>query len=150
MPTVSDLSAHLGYLLRMTSNAVSQDFARAVADAGVTVAEWTMLRSLYGSEALAPSVLALKMALTRGAISKLADRLLEKQFIERTGNLDDKRGHSLSLTTSGEKKVPTLARIADANDAAFFSVLNDDERMTLRRILKVLIDKHQLTATPTD
>ena len=46
MAAVSDLTAHTGYLLRMVSNAVSQEFARKVAGEGVTVAEWVMLRSL--------------------------------------------------------------------------------------------------------
>ena len=53
VPGVSDLTAHMGYLLRMTSNAASQEFARKVASEGVTVAEWVMLRSLYGSETIA-------------------------------------------------------------------------------------------------
>ena len=117
MSAVSHLTAHTGYLLRMVSNAVSQEFARKVAGEGVTVAEWVMLRSLYGGKAVAPSALARKMGMTRGAISKLADRLLEKGLIERTGNPDDKRGHSLSASAAGARKVPVLARLAD--DDAF-------------------------------
>ena len=58
MAGVSDLNAHTGYLLRMVSNAVSQEFARKVASEDVTVAEWVMLRSLYGSDAMAPSALS--------------------------------------------------------------------------------------------
>lgn len=150
MPPVSDLSSHMGYLLRMASNAVSQDFARAVIAENVTVAEWTMLRSLYDHDALTPTCLAAKMGMTKGAISKLSARLLDKQLIERTVHIDDKRGHSLSLTASGRKKVPALARLADANDAAFFGVLNHDEQARLRGLLTALIGKHQLTAIPTD
>ena len=78
MPPASDLTAHTGYWLRMVSNAVSQDFARKVADEGVTVAEWSFMRALYDADAMAPSALAEKMGMTKGAISKLADRLLGK------------------------------------------------------------------------
>jgi DNA-binding MarR family transcriptional regulator len=150
MAAVSNLTAHMGYLLRMMSNAVSQEFARKVADEGVTVAEWVMLRSLYGGNAVAPSALARKMRMTRGAISKLADRLLEKGLIERTGNLDDKRGHSLSVSAAGAKKVPVLARLADENDTAFFAVLSSEEQKELRALLHRLIDKHGLSAMPVD
>ena len=150
MPAVSDLTAHTGYLLRMVSNVVSQEFARKVAGQGVTVAEWAMLRSLYGSDAIAPSALARKMGMTKGAISKLADRLLEKGLIERTGNTEDKRGHSLSLSPSGAKAVPVLAGLADENDAAFFAVLSDEDRGLLRGLLQALIDKHGLSAVPVD
>lgn len=150
MSNVSDLTAHTGYLLRMVSNAVSQEFARSMAREGVTVAEWVMLRSLYGSEAVAPSALACKMGMTRGAISKLADRLLEKGLIERSGNPDDKRGHRLSLPDAGSKKVSALAGLADENDTAFFSVLSGKDRDGLRMLLRMLIDKHGLSAMPVD
>ncbi|MDE2301328.1 MAG: MarR family transcriptional regulator [Sphingomonadales bacterium] len=150
MAAVSDLNAHTGYLLRMVSNAVSQEFAGKVAGDGVTVAEWAMLRSLYGSDGISPSALALKMGMTKGAISKLAERLAKKGLIERTGNPDDKRGHSLSLSSAGARKVPVLARLADNNDAAFFAVLSNQEQGHLRGILQVLIDRHGLSTMPVD
>lgn len=147
---VSDLTAHTGYLLRMVSNSVSQEFAGKVVGEGVTVAEWVMLRSLYGGKAVAPSALARKMGMTKGAISKLADRLLEKGLIKRAGNPDDKRGHSLSLSIVGARKVPVLANLADENDAAFFAVLSGAEQKQLRALLQALIDKHGLSAIPVD
>ena len=150
MPAVSDLNAHTGYLLRMVSNAVSQEFAHKVAGEGVTVAEWAMLRSLYGSRAIAPSVLAERMGMTRGAISKLAGRLLEKGLIERDGNPDDKRAHSLSLSAAGAAKVPVLASLADENDAAFFAVLSREDHEKLSGLLHALIDRHGLSAMPVD
>ena len=150
MAEVSDLAAHTGYLLRMVSNAVSQEFARKVAGEDVTVAEWAVLRTLYGSQPMAPSALALTMGMTRGAISKLADRLLEKGLIARTANPDDKRAHSLSLSSKGAKAVPLLARLADENDAAFFATLSPQQHERLRTLLRTLIERHGLSVTPVD
>lgn len=150
MPSVSALTSHLGYLLRMISNAASQEFARKVAGEGVTVAEWVMLRSLYDGQSISPSALARKMGMTRGAISKLAERLQEKGLIERAGNVADKRGHSLSLSAEGLRKVPLLADLADKNDAAFFAVLGGEEQDGLRDLLNSLIEKHGLSAMPVD
>ena len=109
-----------------------------------------MLRSLYGNDAIAPTALADRMGMTKGAISKLAGRLLEKGLIERDGNPDDKRGHSLSLSIAGAEKVPVLARLADENDAAFFGVLSGEAHENLRGLLHALIDKHGLSAMPVD
>jgi DNA-binding MarR family transcriptional regulator len=150
MASVSELSAHTGYLLRMVSNAVSHEFARKVAGEGVTVAEWTVLRSLYACDAVAPTALARQMGMTKGAISKLAERLLDKGLIERTDNPDDKRGYSLSLSATGRAKVPVLAALADRNDADFFAALDDGERVALRGLLQGLMRRHGLTAVPID
>lgn len=150
MSSISNLTGHSGYWLRMVSNAVSHDFARKVAGEGVTVAEWTFLRTLYDAGEMAPSALAERMRMTRGAISKLADRLLEKQLIERTDNPGDKRTHSLSLTEAGRQKVPALAALADRNDAEYFGVLTTEERDALDRVLRALIERRGLSDVPVD
>lgn len=147
---VSKLSAHTGYLLRMVSNAVSHRFASTLAAEGVTVAEWAMLRVLYDSDAASPSCLSQSMGLTKGAISKLTDRLLAKGLVERTPDEEDRRKQSLSLSGVGRRKVPHLARIADANDAAFFAALSNEERGSLRGLLALLAQHHRLAAVPVD
>lgn len=88
--------------------------------------------------------------MTKGAISKLADRLLAKGLIERTESPHDKRAHSLSLTREGRAKIPVLASFADENDAEFFGVLTEDEHETLGQILRTLAERRGLTATPVD
>lgn len=148
--SVSDLAAHTGYWMRMVSNAVSHEFARKVATKDVTVAEWAFLRTLYDVNAMAPSDLAAKMGMTRGAISKLADRLLAKKLIGRTESTEDKRAHTLSLTGQGRRMVPMLAALADQNDTEFFGVLTEEDQKTLDRILKVLAERRKLDSTPVD
>src|SRR5262249_57380142 len=81
---VSPLEAHLGYWLRFVSNQVSHSFSLKLAERGVSVAEWVVLRELYECEAMAPSALAERIGMTRGAISKLADRLETKALVTRT------------------------------------------------------------------
>lgn len=145
---ISNLHTHLGYWLRVVSNAVSQNFARKVRAEGVTVAEWVFLRMLFDAESIGPSQLAENMGMTRGAISKLADRLIEKSLIEREENPDDKRAHTLSLTNAGRALVPRLARLADENDAEFFDKLPHEERLRLELILKSIVSQRDLKNIP--
>lgn len=147
---VSGLTEHTGYWMRMASNAVSHDFALKLQSEDVTVAEWCLLRTLYDVDALSPSALADAMGMTKGAISKLADRLLSKGLIGRLDNPDDRRAHSLSLTAEGRRKTPMLAAIADVNDAGFFGVLTEREHKTLLDLLKRLAERRGLTAPPID
>lgn len=147
---VARLTDHTGYWLRMVSNAVSQDFARKVAGQGVTVAEWAVMRVLFDTDGMAPIALADRMGMTRGAISKLADRLLAKGLILRAANDAGGRGQLLSLTPAGRAMVPVLAAVADANDRDYFSVLTAPEQQTLDRILRTLVDRRGLSAPPVD
>jgi DNA-binding MarR family transcriptional regulator len=147
---LSDLETHLGYWMRIVSNAVSHGFARKVESEGVTVAEWVFLRVLYDAKAIAPSSLAERMGMTKGAISKLADRLVEKGLVERKINTEDKRGQTLSPTPTAKALVPRLAKLADLNDAEYFSSLTAGERRALERLLRRIVAERHLTNVPTD
>jgi DNA-binding MarR family transcriptional regulator len=147
---ISDLSAHLGFWLRTVSNHVSHAFAAKLDAKGVTVAEWVVMRALYDKVPMPPSRLADEIAMTRGAITKLADRLIAKSLIVRNANPDDGRAQTLALTTQGKKLVPDLAALADQNDREFFDCLSEGERQSLERILKRMVEHGRMTAIPID
>lgn len=147
---VSDLTSHVGFWLRYVSNHVSLAFARKVEAHGVTIAEWVFMRHLLEVDALAPSRLAERMGMTRGAISKLSERLLAKALVKRTEDQSDGRAHTLSLTPAGRALVPKLAALADANDAEFFDHLTPKERAGLLRVLKDVVEKRELRRVPVD
>lgn len=145
---ISQLTSHLGYWLRFVSNHVSHAFARKLAAKGVTVAEWAMMRELYSVDPLGPSRLAETMGLTRGAISKLADRLISKELVSYEQRTDDARAHTLTLTPAGRRLVPMLAKLADVNDAEFFDHLTEKERLAVEKVLKEIVRRRGLKAIP--
>ncbi|MDF3073446.1 MAG: Transcriptional regulator [Alphaproteobacteria bacterium] len=148
--TAAPLDAHLGYWLRLVSNHVSQRFARQVEAKGVTVAEWVLLRALFDHDTQQPSALADTLGLTRGAISKLADRLQKKSLLAREADDDDRRAHRLRLTQAGRALVPQLAALADENDARFFAALSEKDRAALAAMLRQLARAHDLKQSPID
>jgi DNA-binding MarR family transcriptional regulator len=134
----------------LVSNQVSHAFSLKVAKRDVTVAEWVLLRELFDTDATMPSTLAERLGMTRGAISKLADRLLSKALITRTANADDLRTQTLALTAAGRKLVPVLSALADANDAEFFNHLAPKDRAALIRMLRGIVEKRGLKSVPVD
>jgi DNA-binding MarR family transcriptional regulator len=149
-PPVPDLTAHLGFWLRTVSNHVSHAFAGKLAGKGVTVAEWVTMRALYGAAPTPPSRLAEAMGMTRGAITKLADRLIAKSLVVRRANRDDGRAQTLALTERGRALLPQLATLADRNDAEFFNCLSAAERETMTLLLQRLIAQGGMTTLPID
>lgn len=138
---VSALEAHLGYWLRVVSNHVSRAFKAKVEEHGVTVAEWVVLRALFDGDEIKPSDLALKIGLTRGAISKLVDRLAAKDFVSVHGDTRDRRTQIIRMRASGRRLVPRLAALADENDAAAFAHLDQGERARLLATLKGIVER---------
>jgi DNA-binding MarR family transcriptional regulator len=146
----SGLQDHLGYWLRYVSNQVSHAFSLKVAAREVTVAEWVVLRELYEQDAMVPSALAERLGMTRGAISKLADRLAAKALLTRVPGKTDRRYQDLALTASGRALVPELSDLADRNDAEFFGHLLPEDRATIRRLMMDIVRQLGLRTTPVD
>lgn len=146
---LSELRSHIGYKLRVVSNAVSHSFARKLLSSGVTVAEWVILREMYsGAEKTSPSTLAEFTGLTRGAVSKLIDRLIKKELVISKASGDDRRYLEISITQKATELIPALSSIADENDESFFSMLTEFERSNLTSILMKLAKAHKLNITP--
>ena len=147
---VSNLESHLGYWLRFVSNHVSHAFRLKVETRGVTVAEWVMMRALYDRDTANPSQLAEQVGLTRGAVSKLIDRLILKGFVVCRADKRDRRYQTLALSPRGRKLVPELAELADQNDREFFGHLTNQERKALGNVLKCMAAMHGFKNVPIE
>ena len=147
---ISALESHLGYWMRSISNHVSHAFSRKLESHGVTVAEWVVMRKLWNVEQTPPSTLAAQLGLTRGAISKLIERLVSKELVSRSSDEVDRRYQSITLSESGRRLVPQLAELADQNDAAFFGHLDETQRQALLALLQDIAQRHHLKEPPLD
>jgi len=147
----SRLTVHIGFWMRLVSNHVSYAFAHKLESSHVTVAEWVVLREMYGgNDTTSPSAVAELTGLTRGAVSKLISRLLEKGLVTRKESGSDRRYQDIELTPAALAMVPKLAKLADENDREFFAGLSKSERRILTSLLKKTAAQHQLTKVPVD
>lgn len=148
--TQNALEAHLGYWLRRVSNHVSGAFARALQEKQTSVAEWVVLSQVHESSQVRPAELANTLGLTRGAISKILDKLEERKWITRKTLQTDRRGQQLLVTPRGRRIVPILTKVADRNDGWFFDCLDAQEKAALDHLLRKLTDFHQLRDIPIE
>jgi DNA-binding MarR family transcriptional regulator len=148
--TVSDLKKHVGFWLRFVSNHVSHAFARKLLASGVTAAEWVVMREMFDDEEISSGVLAERIGMTRGGVSKLVDRLVTKKLVTRWDRSDDRRFQSIALTGAGRRLIPQLAELADQNDEEFFHPLSSGERTALIATMKKLVQAHGLQTLPTE
>ncbi len=146
---VSSLASHTGFWLRLVSNHVSHGFARKLAGSGATVAEWVILREILQAGKTSPGRLATAIGLTRGAVSKLVDRLVRKELVSRTEAGTDRRFQDVELTAAGRARGPPRPALAGRTDPEFFSPRPAREREALLATLKKLVALHDVKGMPT-
>lgn len=136
---ISRLDAHVGYWLRYVSTQFSHALNRRLEHKGVTLAEWLLLRELYEGD-LRPAMLAEKLGITRGAVSKLARKLAGSLMItqERAG---DGRAQMLSLTGEGRAVVQVFASLLDQTDEEFFGHLPPDTRALIMSAMRDVVHR---------
>jgi DNA-binding MarR family transcriptional regulator len=132
------------------SSHVSHAFKLKVESHGVAVAEWVVLRALFDTDHVNPSEIAERLGMTRGAISKLVDRVIAKRLVKCTVERRDRRFQSLVLMPAGRKLVPILSALADQNDAEFFGQLTDEQRSGLIALLKDIVRELKLRDVPVN
>jgi DNA-binding MarR family transcriptional regulator len=135
----SHLEDHLGYWLRCLSNFVSRSFADKLAREGISVAQWVVLRSLYGCKPMTLKQAAEKVGVDNSSLSRVVEKLVQKGLVNRIAG-QDRRSIMLSLTNSGRDLVPVLAKMADDNDHAFFKALSADKRKQFLSIIQQLLE----------
>ncbi len=105
-----DLERHLGYWLRRVSNHVSGAFAKALQARHTSVAEWVVLCRVQERPGITPGELAEALALTRGAVSKIIDKLEAKNWIARSAKPEDSRVQLLSAHARAAVYFPNWRR----------------------------------------
>lgn len=143
----SGLYDHTGYWLRRLSNLVHQTFERKLAAYDITVAQWNALIALYHGDATTPLELAQFITIDTGAVTRLVDRLVQKELLTRIADPADRRSIRLELTEKGRLLAPQLVQIADENDRQFFSVLTSEEHRQLKELVGKLLAAHGISSS---
>lgn len=136
---ISELYTHLGYWTHRFDQAVRLSFERNLAGYGVTVSQWCFLITLYHDQGNTVKRIAKRIHLDPAAVTRLADRLTDKGFVQRISYPDDGRVIAFILTDKGKEIVPHLAKEADENDKKYFGVLSNLEQQNYISILQKLL-----------
>jgi DNA-binding MarR family transcriptional regulator len=142
------IERHIGYWLRRVSAHVQGAYARTLQTRHTSVAEWVVLCLILNQPGITPAQLAESLTMTRGAVSKIIDKLEAKNWVARSEKPGDGRVSLLSLTQRGTQIIPQLAEILDQHEQMIFGSLEVDERAVLRRQLQKLAEIHHTRKLP--
>jgi len=147
--SVSPVESHLAYWSHYVGYRLFHELRRRTRKFGVTAAESVLLRKLLEHEQGAmPSLLALRLGLSRGYLSRLAMRLEIKGLLNRTKTLSDRRALLVRLTGAGRALVGYLAAAADETNARNFHRAGVAWREAIERVMKWIVRRDRLRFVP--
>lgn len=126
--------------LQRAARVVSALYNTHLRPSGITVAQFSLLRSI---DALAPvgmARLAEAMAMDRTSVTRIIEPLLERGLI-RSSTGDDRRVRNLDLTRRGKAAIERARRQWDAAQRELLEVLGRPQWLAMRKALRATVKR---------
>jgi len=134
---------YLPALLGQASHLISSAFHRVVLAHGLSVAEWRVLASLAGNEAMSTGRLA-QISLTKGpTATRLLDRMEARGQVQRLAHDGDRRITLVRITPQGRRTVARLMALAKQHEQAVLQPFGPQAAQQLKHTLRRLIDSQR-------
>jgi DNA-binding MarR family transcriptional regulator len=117
------------------SRCVRYDFDARTRATGITRPQWRMLFALSRMDSPSQSEMAEFLEVERITLCRMVDRLADAGLVERRADPSDRRIWRLFLTDKALPLIEQLNVIATGLEHDLVSVLSDQERDTLTRLL---------------
>ncbi|MBB1202216.1 MarR family transcriptional regulator [Enterobacteriaceae bacterium 89] len=100
-PTDSNKNLHLGLLFHLANQFKDQLIGHYFSGAGITAAQFKVLINIYKGNT-SPAEICKSLQMDTGAMSRMVERMVKSDLIERHRNSQDKRQVILALTAKGQ------------------------------------------------
>lgn len=111
---------------------------QTIKDYDLTAAQFGVLEALYVKGDLKIGQLIEKILTTSGNMTVVVRNLEKAGLVKKVEDPNDKRSTIISLTHVGREKIEEILPSHYQNIIDIFSVLSDEEKLTLKEILKKL------------
>lgn len=106
---------------------------------GLSLSQFMVLMTVENKTECSQAEIAQMRGLTEAAVSRMVDTVMEKGWMTKVENPDNRRKHTLKLTSSGEEMFMKAAAIVKVNLEQIFAGLSEDERVTFDRIMDKIL-----------
>lgn len=102
----------IGFLLKRAGSQLTMTVDRNLARFDMTHAQLAIFLRLLHGQAKTAADLARELATDTGAMTRMLDRLEEKEFVQRTRSSADRRVVEVSLTAKGKQLADQMTQVA--------------------------------------
>lgn len=129
----------IGYLLTHAQKLLHRGLGEGLQKHGVTVAQWTVLVTLWETDGLTQKQLSERVAVETPTLSRTIDRMERDGLVSRERSAADRRQVHVRLTEYGAGLWRDLVPEAGANQERALRGISADEEELLRGLLKRVI-----------
>ena len=140
----------MGYMFRRITSLLAQGVEREFEPCGLTNAQWLPLLKIYWGHATTVAELARGCDLDAGSMTRLLDRLENKQLLRRVRSSDDRRVVNLELTDAGREAASGIPQVLCKVQNEHLTGFSRDEWMTLVGFLKRILHTAQAKVPSND
>ncbi|WP_019038521.1 MarR family winged helix-turn-helix transcriptional regulator [Psychroflexus tropicus] len=126
--------------LLYTGNWVSDEIARVLKPFDITPQQFNVLRILKGRQGEACSLQTIqdRMISKMSNTTRLVDKLIKKEFVERTQCESNRRKVDIVITAKGLEALKEISRVVDQSEARMTDQLTTSELENLNALLNKL------------
>lgn len=132
------LQDDIGYWLNRLRMEVHSSFEAKLEQHGISVPQWCVLVTLYNKDGENVSEISAFIDTDKGFVSRIIEQLVQMDLVARREG-KDRRSQILRLQPKAKKLVDKLISCARENEGAFFGVLSDSEKRSLKSVLIKLL-----------
>ena len=136
------VDGYLAALLNQAGHVIAAEFHRVVQAAGVPVAEWRILASLFDGAEVPVGQLAQWVLAPQPTVTRQLDRMQAKGRVERIAHPGDRRLTLARITPAGQQLAGELVRQARAHERRVLEPFGPERAALLKQVLRELIDQH--------
>ncbi len=133
-----DLSPRFSYLIGRLDRMVRRELSDALADANLTLNQYTTLSILVARPGLTNAQLARRALVSPQAMNQAINALIKQGFVERQPHPTNRRKLRVTLTPAGKVMLGKVEAIIDQAEDKILQRLGDSERVDLQRNLRIL------------
>ena len=145
MNSAKRLPTGAAFLLAQLGAHAAGRFADRIGHLGITPAHAGILRFIARMPGLNQQRLAKFLGVLPSRMVLLIDELVDKGLVQRRRSTKDRRHSELVLTKKGERTLERLSKIVVAHEADLCGALTREERDTLARLGRKIVDHQGLT-----
>lgn len=131
-----ELSRYTGFLLNWVAAGSRRRFEAALQELGLRIHQFALLNVVAAHPGRTQQSLGDSTHIDPSTMVQVLDSLSEAGLAERRPHESDRRKHTIHLTKDGEKLLVEARRAAGRVGEESFAALDEDERETLRLLLR--------------